>query len=261
MDLGLSLSACLDGVNPFAHLHIKHSMWPIEISLNNLPPPLRKSSAGILNIGIIPSASGGREPNIDPYLALFVEELKTLEECKMQDSGGNEVTISAKLLNFVLDFPAIGKVLHFPGSARSYRACPFCKVTGVNCACNKTLFLNNRRYLSTEHPLRLQTNGHVGNSCETRAPPSPPSSSNDITRLRKEYDQLPNKNQQDKFTKTHGVKGTYPFMDLSYHKFQEDIGPDIMHTLKDVGVNFSNILNSFVSMKKIYRVEVEKDLM
>ena len=161
VDLGLSLSACLDSVNPFAHLH-KHSMWLIKIFLNNLPPPLRKSSAGILNIGIIPSASGGRKPNIDPYLALLAEELKSLEECKMQDYEGKNVTVFAKLLNFELDFPAIGKVLHFPGSARSYRACPFCKVVGVNCSCNKTLFLDNRRYLPTDHPMRLKTDAHFG---------------------------------------------------------------------------------------------------
>ena len=47
-------------------------------------------------------------------------------------------------------------------------------------------------------------------------------------------------------------------MDLSYHNFQEDIGPDIMHTLKDVGVNFSKILNGFVSIEKIFEVEAEK---
>ena len=95
VDMGLSLSACLDGVNPFAHLHIKHSMWPIEIALNNLPPSLRKSSAGILITGIIPSASGGREPNIDSYLGLLVEELKTLENCTMKDYRGKEVSVSA----------------------------------------------------------------------------------------------------------------------------------------------------------------------
>ena len=176
----------------------------------------------------------------------------------MNDYRGKEVSVSAKLLNFVLDFPAIGKVLHFPGSARSYRACPFCKVVGVNCSCNKTLFLDNRRYLPRDHPLRHQTANHVGNEPETREPPPPPSSTEEVVRLRHQYDRLPNKNQKDNFTKAHGLKGTYPFMDLSYHNFQDDIGPDIMHTLKDVGVNFSKILNGFVSIEKIFEVEAEK---
>ena len=48
------------------------------------------------------------------------------------------------------------------------------------------------------------------------------------------YDTLPNKNQQTKFIREHGVKGVYSLMRLPYHKFNEHIQPDGMHTVTDV---------------------------
>ena len=120
------------------------------------------------------------------------------------------------------------------------------------------MFLENRRSLPADHPLRLQSVGHVGSTSETRDPPLPPLPSEEIARLRRKYETLPNNNQKKKFTEEHGLKGTYPFMDLSYHQFQADMGPDIMHTLKDIGANLSKILNGFFSADKQYEVEVEK---
>ena len=73
-DIGIVLSLCLDGVNPFKSQQINYSMWPIELSVDNFPPSIRKSSAGTFVAGIIPG-NGTKEPSIDTYMELLTEEL------------------------------------------------------------------------------------------------------------------------------------------------------------------------------------------
>ena len=34
---GISLALCTDGINPFAHNKVAYSMWPIMLTLLNLP--------------------------------------------------------------------------------------------------------------------------------------------------------------------------------------------------------------------------------
>ena len=38
---GLALSLCVDGVNPFSVQRVSYSMWPIMITVLNLPRPIR----------------------------------------------------------------------------------------------------------------------------------------------------------------------------------------------------------------------------
>ena len=37
----LSLAFCTDGLNPFAHENVSYSMWPITVSILNLPSSIR----------------------------------------------------------------------------------------------------------------------------------------------------------------------------------------------------------------------------
>ena len=254
--LGIVLNVSLDGVNPFKALKTEYSMWPIEIQILNLPPRLRKTAYGTLINGIIPS-NGTKEPNtLEPYIEILVEELLFLQQTTMKNPDGFDVRVSAKALLNVLDFPAIGKVLHLPGSARSFRACPFCPIIGVN-VCNKTVFLENRRFLPPDHKLRSETEGQVFGQPEHRPPPIMDRSAEETRALREEYDRLKNDNQRKAYTKTHGVKGVYQFMKLDYHKFEQHIGPDPMHTVKNTLVNIAKIMNGFVARDKISQSERE----
>ena len=247
----------MDGVNPFDPITTNYSMWPIELCINNLPPGHRKSSAGIVVGGIIPSKgkhvkankSSGKvkvEPSIDPYLRILVEELDTLKKCKMINYAGEEKTVSVRLCHFCLDFPAIGKVMHLPGSGRAKKACPFCQISGESVG-PRTLFLHNRRFLEDDdHCLRWQRVGYPKCRPEIRGPPDPPPSIEEIRRLRTQYDLLPNTNQKEKFTKEHGLKGMYPFAELEDHSFHQDLGGgDIMHTEKDMGVNICRVYKHY----------------
>ena len=52
---GISLAFCTDGVNPFAHNKVAYSMWPIMLTLLNLPRSMRNLFASIVLVGIVPS--------------------------------------------------------------------------------------------------------------------------------------------------------------------------------------------------------------
>ena len=58
---GIGLALCTDGVNPFSHQRVAYSMWPIMLSLLNLPRIIRNLFENIILVGIIPG-NGTREP-------------------------------------------------------------------------------------------------------------------------------------------------------------------------------------------------------
>lgn len=70
---GISLSVCTDGMNPFSKEKVVYSMWPIVVTILNLPRRTRNLPGSILLVGIIP---GSEEPrNMDPYLDMLVDEI------------------------------------------------------------------------------------------------------------------------------------------------------------------------------------------
>ena len=58
---GISLAFCTDDVNPIAHNKVAYTMWPIMLTLLNLPRSMRKLFASIMLVGIVPS-NGSKEP-------------------------------------------------------------------------------------------------------------------------------------------------------------------------------------------------------
>ena len=59
---GVLLALCTDGVNPFAHNKVSYLMWPIMLTLLNLPRNLRNKYASIMLVGIVPS-NRAQEPH------------------------------------------------------------------------------------------------------------------------------------------------------------------------------------------------------
>ena len=84
------------------------------VQILNFPPAFRRSFAGIQLLGIIPG-NGTKEPsNLEPYFDVFVDELLQLNGCKMF-MRKQTLNLDVKILQFVLDFPAIAKVMHTKG--------------------------------------------------------------------------------------------------------------------------------------------------
>lgn len=107
---GISLGICTDGVNPFSHLRTSYSMWPIMLSLLNLPRRIRNN---ILLVGIIPGNGKQEAKNIQPYLEILVDELISLSNTTMYDAY-QQATFELKIeiLLHILDYPGIGKVFN-----------------------------------------------------------------------------------------------------------------------------------------------------
>lgn len=128
---GVALSLCTDGVNPFSVQRVSYSMWPIMLTILNLPRHIRNKFENILLVGIVP-ANGRLEPkSLEPYLSIVVDEILLLSNAKMYDAY-REAPFSAKvdLLTFVLDYPGISKVFNFTGVG-SYKGCVWCDIKGT----------------------------------------------------------------------------------------------------------------------------------
>ena len=63
---------CTDGVNPFAHNKVTYSMWPIMLTLLNLPRKSRNRFGSIMLQGIIPGNGTKEMYNINPYIDIMV---------------------------------------------------------------------------------------------------------------------------------------------------------------------------------------------
>ena len=161
---GISLALCTDGVNPFAHNKVAYSMWPIMLTLLNLPRYMRNLFASILLVGIIPS-NGSKEPHsLTPYLDVLVDEMLELCSCTMFDAYQNApFKCKAAILLHVLDYPGIGKVMSVVGSG-GFQGCMFCDIQGTyNKELKKTVYAQNRRFLEDDSNMRKEKTKYISN--------------------------------------------------------------------------------------------------
>ena len=152
---GIALALCTDGVNPFAHNKVSYSMWPIMLTLLNLPRNLRNRFASIMLVGIVPS-NGSQEPkSLNPYLEILVDELLELSNFRLYDAYQKApFNCKVALLLHILDYPGMCKVMSVVGSG-GLHGCMFCSIKGVRDEnLNKTVYLQNRRFLTKESPMR-----------------------------------------------------------------------------------------------------------
>ena len=127
---GLSLALCADGVNPFNHNKVTYSMWPIMLTILNLPRKVRNHFGNILLVGIVP-ANGSREAhNLNPYLDILVDELLEISASTIFDAYQNApFTCKVELLLYILDYPGICKLFGIVGSG-AYNGCAWCHIQG-----------------------------------------------------------------------------------------------------------------------------------
>ncbi len=127
---GICLALNTDGVNPYKHNKVSYSMWPIMITLLNLPSHLRTSFNNIWLVGIIPP-NGPKEPlTLDPYLEIVVDEILSLSNKKVYNAYTSApLELKVHILLYVLDYPAIGKVFNTLGSG-AYQGCMWCEIQG-----------------------------------------------------------------------------------------------------------------------------------
>ena len=108
---GILFSLCTDGLNPFSKERCQYCMWPIMLNILNFPSYIRSKAESIILLGIIP---GRKEPkNLDPYLAVLVEELNEMCGQTVFNSLTKEYfPLEAKIIINISDYPVQNKVFH-----------------------------------------------------------------------------------------------------------------------------------------------------
>ncbi len=159
---GISLALCTDGVNPFAHHRVSYSMWPIMLTLLNLPRKMRNRFGSVVLVGIVPGNGSQEAHNLNPYLDILVDELLELCNITLYDAYQKApFPCKVELLLHVLDYPGISKVFSVVGSG-GIQGCAFCDQPGEHDSnLQKTVYLRNRRFLPATSKLRKDKTKYV----------------------------------------------------------------------------------------------------
>ena len=107
-------------------------MWPMMLTLLNLPREMRNSFSNILLLGVVPG-NGSHEPqNLDPYVEVMIDELIQISRSDaIYDAYKNEpFKLKVEILLYTLDYPGLGKVLKMLGSG-AYKGCMWCEIKGM----------------------------------------------------------------------------------------------------------------------------------
>ena len=128
---GISFAFNTDGVNPYSHNKVCYSMWPIILTILNLPRRIRHTFDNVWLVGTV-SGNGTKEPNnLDPYLSILVDEMLELTNKKIFDAYQQATfTLKIDILLYVLDYPGISKVFNTKGS-NAYQGCTWCELEGM----------------------------------------------------------------------------------------------------------------------------------
>lgn len=111
---GISLSLCADGTNPYSKEKVSYSLWPLTLTILNLPFHIRNLSRSMLLAGIIPGKS---EPqNMDQYIEILVDEITSLNTMQCYDAYQEEYfDMKVDILLDILDYPGHNKLFHCNG--------------------------------------------------------------------------------------------------------------------------------------------------
>ncbi|XP_021758767.1 uncharacterized protein LOC110723717 [Chenopodium quinoa] len=155
-------------------MSVSYSIWPVVLSIYNLPPWLyNKSEYNIMSLIIPGPSSPGYD--IDVYLQPLIEELKELWEVGVDtyDVVKDETfSLRAALLWTISDFPAYAMLSGW--STKGKFSCPNCnhKTWSKYLKYSKKMcYMGHRSSLKENHPWRRNKRAFDGN-VETRPPPT-----------------------------------------------------------------------------------------
>lgn len=239
------LGLASDGFTPWSNLGLSHSMWPVILTIYNLPPYDCMRSPFIMMSLLIP---GPEYPgkDIDVYLQPLIEELKELWEIGVETYDVHkkeQFQLHAAVLWTISDFPGYGLLSGWSTSGRY--ACPCClSQTDSNRLRTKTCYMAHRRFLPKRHPFRKNKVDFNGEE-EPREKPSHLSGEDILQWLDKlhplfgEFGKHPTLNKKRKRVsdQANWVKKSI-FFELPYwHKLLIRHNLDVMHIEKNICEN------------------------
>lgn len=227
------LSLTTDGFNPWRGS--QYSMWPVCLSVLNLPPHLRNRPEFTIMIALI---EGPDKPErMELYLSHVLREVRdaSLHPFTVIDVSDPEPraphSITVKLLFVNADLPALCSVLCMTAAGR--HGCPKCREQAVHRAeLNKSIFTTG--YADMEHELRthatVRANGRqaaaaIAKEQSRRGVGQPPLNNKQRKAL---LDKLHKRGELD----LHGENGASPLAMLPDFDLVRDSCIDVMHILE-----------------------------
>ncbi|XP_052115489.1 uncharacterized protein LOC107478330 [Arachis duranensis] len=146
-----------DGFNPYKTMSSRYSIWPVVLTIYNLPPwDCIKQHSMMLSL-LIPGPSSPNR-NIDIYLQPLIDELKELWENGFETydaSSGKLFRVHAALLWTLSDLPSYSMLSGWRTSGKL--ACPICNYD--TCSrflkhSKKTCYMGHQRFLASKHRWR-----------------------------------------------------------------------------------------------------------
>ncbi|KAK9062208.1 hypothetical protein SSX86_019394 [Deinandra increscens subsp. villosa] len=169
------LGLCTDGFNPNNSNSSPYSLWPVFLTIYNLPPWMSMKDSYIKLCLMIPGRKSPTQ-NIDVFLRPLIDELKELYE------DGIEVYDAYRKENFIMRVILLWTVSDFPAyamlsgwSTHGNLACPHCmgdtQAFRLKAGGKSSWFDCHRRFLPELHPFRTDTNGFRKSSSSLLGPP------------------------------------------------------------------------------------------
>ncbi|KAF5799082.1 hypothetical protein HanRHA438_Chr07g0310641 [Helianthus annuus] len=218
------LGLCTDGFNPNNSNSIPYSLWPVFLTIYNLPPWMSMKDSFVEVSLIIP---GGKSPgqNIDMFLRPLIDELKELygEGIEVYDAYRKENFIMRVILLWtVSDFPAYAMLSGW--STHGRLACPYCmgdtNAFWLHAGGKTSWFDCHRRFLPMSHPFRTDIDGFRRSTSSLVGPPP------ELTgwEILEQFSNIPvvyegvthPKHKDPKFGKTHNWVKKSIFWELEY---------------------------------------------
>ena len=121
---------------------------------------------------------------------------------------------------------------------------------------DKVVYLENRRYISEDHPLHKQKRSFPDSKPEKRSKPDEVNI-NDILWNSVAHNRAKNKAQASNVTKATGSRGVNCFMLLPNHDRPNQAFPDLMHDLKNIVCTFFDLITGKGDTLKVRKAEKE----
>ncbi|XP_071687645.1 uncharacterized protein [Rutidosis leptorrhynchoides] len=264
------LGLCTDGFSPNNSNSNPYSLWPVFLTIYNLPPWMCAKDSYVQLSLVIP---GRKSPgqNLDVFLQPLIDELKELwdDGIEVYDAYRKQnFTMRAILLWTVSDFPAYAMLSGW--STHGRLACPYCmgdtNAFRLNEGGKLCWFDCHRILLPERHPFRRDKKGFKKgiSQLSTTIPPELTGDEilSQVSNFPTVYEGEPYsaKNPKDsKFGKTHNWVKKSIFWEFPYwHSLLIRHNLDVMHIEKNV---FENLFNTVMDTPKTKdNIKARKDI-
>ncbi|KAK9064523.1 hypothetical protein SSX86_015905 [Deinandra increscens subsp. villosa] len=256
------LGLCTDGFNPNNSNSNPYSLWPVFLTIYNLPPWMCLKDSFVKLCLVIPGRKSPSQ-NLDVFLRPLIDELKQLydEGIEVYDAYRKEnFLMKAILLWTVSDFPAYAMLSGW--STHGRLACPYCmgntEAFQLHAGGKSSWFDCHRRFLPLTHPFRKDKNGFRAHKAVPSSIGPPPELTGwqiykqvfDIPTVYEGelYNSKNKKNKDPAFGKTHNWVKKSIFWELEYWPsllIRHNL--DVMHIEKNV---FENLFHTVMDTLK-----------